>query len=41
MNVIADALSGKSDGSLDPISVGRRLLYRETDQLFDYGFNGG
>ena len=40
MNVVADALSGKSDGSLDPISVGRRLLYREIDQLFDYELQG-
>ena len=36
-NVVADALSRKSAGSLAHINVQRRPLYRELDQLFDEG----
>ena len=36
-NAVADALSRKSAGSLAHISVQRRPLYREMDQLFDQG----
>ena len=36
-NVVADALSRKSAGSLAHIGVISRPLYRDVDQLFDLG----
>ena len=36
-NVVADALSRKSAGSLAHISAQKRSIYREIDQLFEQG----